>query len=64
MYEYGDGVENNLNQAKEYYGKACDIGVQFGCDEYKSSKKIKSFIISYKISIIRLIYFIFYQNQR
>ena len=35
MYEKGNGVRQDKYMAKEYYGKACDLGAQDGCDEYK-----------------------------
>ncbi|MBS9782421.1 MAG: sel1 repeat family protein [Arcobacter sp.] len=34
-YEEGLGLRQNLDLAKEYYGKACDLGNQEGCDKYK-----------------------------
>ena len=33
-YEAGDGVRQNNITAKEFYGKACDMGLQIGCDDY------------------------------
>ncbi|XAK35140.1 SEL1-like repeat protein [Campylobacter coli] len=35
LYHDGQGVRKNLSSAKEYYGKACDLGFQKGCNEYK-----------------------------
>ncbi|EET79321.1 Sel1 repeat protein [Campylobacter showae RM3277] len=35
LYEYGQGVRQNFPTAKEYYGKACDLGLQLGCDNYR-----------------------------
>ena len=34
FYETGDGVRQNNITAKELYGKACDMGLQIGCDNY------------------------------
>ena len=34
-YKNGQGVKQNLKKAKDYYGKACDLGIQQGCDMYK-----------------------------
>ena len=34
-YKYGQGVRQNFSTAKEYYGKACDLGLQLGCDDYR-----------------------------
>lgn len=34
-YKYGNGVKQDYSQAKQLYGKACDLGVQLGCDGYK-----------------------------
>lgn len=34
-YVEGQGVRKNLSTAKQYYGKACDLGQQAGCDSYK-----------------------------
>ena len=34
LYEEGYGVRQNNITAKELYGKACDMGSQFGCDRY------------------------------
>lgn len=31
----GEGVRQDFAKAKELYGKACDLGNQFGCDDYK-----------------------------
>ena len=36
MYENGKGVRQNLSTAKQYFGKACDLGDQTGCDNYKT----------------------------
>lgn len=35
MYRDGAGVRQNYGVAKEWFGKACDNGLQTGCDEYK-----------------------------
>ena len=34
MYEHGLGVRQNFATAKELYGRACDNGLQNGCDAY------------------------------
>lgn len=34
-YEKGLVIQQNLEQAKEYYGKYCDLGFEDGCKEYK-----------------------------
>ena len=35
LYVKGLGVKQNKKISKEYYGKACDLGLQEGCDEYR-----------------------------
>ncbi|MDQ1328694.1 MAG: uncharacterized protein QG641_1979 [Candidatus Poribacteria bacterium] len=35
MYDNGKGVKQNRSRAKELFGKACDMKLQAGCDEYK-----------------------------
>jgi TPR repeat protein len=35
MYHNGQGVQHNNKIAKEWFGKACDNGLQQGCDEYR-----------------------------
>ena len=35
MYDNGEGVRQDKKRAKEYFGKACDGGLQIGCDNYK-----------------------------
>lgn len=35
MSELGTGMKQDLSHAKEYYGQACDNGLQKGCDKYK-----------------------------
>ena len=35
LYEYGQGVKQNFSTAKQYYGKACDLGLQLECDNYR-----------------------------
>lgn len=35
LYRNGQGVKSNKTQAKELFGKACDLGFQTGCDNYK-----------------------------
>ncbi|RDU51663.1 hypothetical protein CQA40_09540 [Helicobacter sp. MIT 01-3238] len=34
-YSLGKGVRLNYSTAKQYFGKACDLGIQEGCDGYK-----------------------------
>ena len=34
-YEEGVVITKDLAQAKEYYGKYCDLGFEEGCKEYK-----------------------------
>ena len=35
MYAKGEGVRQNYKIAKEWFGKACDNGLQLGCDAYR-----------------------------
>ena len=35
LYENGKGIWQNFSTAKEYYGKACYLGFQLGCDDYR-----------------------------
>ena len=35
MYEFGEGVRQDYQKAKEWYGKACDNGSRSGCGAYK-----------------------------
>ena len=35
LYRDGQGVRQNLQTAKEYFGKACDVGLQEGCNKYR-----------------------------
>jgi len=35
MYHNGEGVRQNINTAKEWFGKSCDNGEQLGCDKYR-----------------------------
>ena len=47
LYYEGQGVRQNKSIAKEYYGKACDLGNQVGCDYHKELHEkgiIKGFI--------------------
>lgn len=39
-YDNGRGVKQDYEKAKEYYGKACDLGFQKACDNYASVNKI------------------------
>ena len=38
LYYYGQGARQDFAKAKELYGRACDLGLQEGCDKYKSLK--------------------------
>ena len=38
LYLEGKGVRQNFKKAKEFAGKACDLGVQDGCEAYKNLK--------------------------
>lgn len=38
MYEKGRGVKQNDGEAINYYGKACDLKEQRGCDNYVALK--------------------------
>ncbi len=38
MYESGTGVRQSNTKALEYYGKACDLKSQLGCENYAKSK--------------------------
>lgn len=35
LYSSGHGIRQDNKIAKEYFGKACDLGDQRGCDGYK-----------------------------
>ena len=35
-YKKGQGEKQNLKGAKDYYVKACYLGLQQGCDAYKN----------------------------
>ena len=35
MYDNGQGVRQNYKIAKEWFSKACDNGIQLGCDAYR-----------------------------
>lgn len=39
LYKFGKGVRQNYSVAKEYFGKACDLGSQLGCDDYSKLNK-------------------------
>ncbi|MBD5416670.1 MAG: sel1 repeat family protein [Desulfovibrio sp.] len=41
MYYNGHGVRQDTAKAKEYYGLACDNGIQEGCDKYAILNKSK-----------------------
>lgn len=36
LYYNGQGVRQNFSIAKQYFGKACDLGEQVGCNNYKT----------------------------
>lgn len=38
LYYNGDGVKQDYKKAMEFFGKACDLGEQKGCDAYKEMK--------------------------
>ncbi|WP_286030687.1 tetratricopeptide repeat protein [Helicobacter pullorum] len=38
LYYNGEGVERDYKKAMEYFGIACDLGKQKGCDAYKKMK--------------------------
>ena len=42
LYREGEGVRQNDNKAMEFFGKACDLGEQKGCDAYKKMKLNKN----------------------
>ena len=35
MYYKGQGVKQDYHKAKDFFGKACDNGLQIGCDKYR-----------------------------
>ena len=35
MYHIGHGVRRNFHLSKEWFSKACDGGVQEGCNQYR-----------------------------
>lgn len=35
LYLHGKGIRQDISQAKEYFGKACDLGNQGACERYK-----------------------------
>lgn len=35
LYHNGTGVRRNSKKSNEYFGKACDLGLQDGCDNYQ-----------------------------
>jgi len=39
MYENGDGVKQSDTDALNYYGKACDLKDEDGCENYARMKK-------------------------
>lgn len=39
FYYSGDGVRQNKSIAKEYFGRACDYGLQTGCNNYRDLSK-------------------------
>jgi TPR repeat protein len=36
MYAKGQGVRQNMTLVKELFGKACDNGLESGCDGYRT----------------------------
>ena len=40
MYANGEGVRQNYKIAKEWFGKACDNGLQQGCDAYRELNQV------------------------
>ena len=38
LYYNGEGVKQDYKKAMEYFGIACDLGKQKGCDAYKKMK--------------------------
>lgn len=41
MYEHGYGIDKNADVAKRWFGRACDSGLQEGCDRYKEMDQDK-----------------------
>ncbi|UZJ42776.1 hypothetical protein OO006_09600 [Prosthecochloris sp. SCSIO W1101] len=39
MYYNGQGVGQDKEKAKEWFGKACDNGFQRGCDKFRELDK-------------------------
>lgn len=35
QYARGEGVRQDMRMAKEWLGKACDSGLQLGCESYR-----------------------------
>lgn len=35
LYRNGEGVKQNYKKTKKYFGKACNLGHQKSCEEYK-----------------------------
>ncbi|WP_258403856.1 hypothetical protein [Moraxella ovis] len=35
LHHNGEGVRQNKSTAKEWFGKACELGNQDGCDAYR-----------------------------
>ena len=35
LYENGQGVKQDFPTAKQYFGKACDLGLQLRCNSYR-----------------------------
>lgn len=38
-YLEGTGIRQSTQKAKEYFGKACDLGCDNGCNEYAKLNK-------------------------
>ena len=41
LYQYGKGVRQSKTEALKYYGKACDLKDQYGCDLYAALNSSK-----------------------
>ncbi len=39
MYEYGEGVQKNINTAIKWYQMSCERYLQPGCERYERLKK-------------------------
>ena len=41
LYEDGLGAQRDLQTAKKYYSKVCQMGENLGCKLYKEAKQVK-----------------------